>query len=254
VALRELVELFDFRRQDRKLPTARQVCADEIHRGTDSLGREWFVRWFDTTEARGLQSQRERQDLAHGQSWPPLRIRGGQAGRRWTLWRSTWPRPRASSSPPPYDGFDPPRRRHTYPAAKRTAASSSIRIHGRSSPNHPGRRRPRALHYSRVNPATRNDHIEEYECEPYCYAQNILRTSIRNSVWAGTLGVRHRSWMYQASTKYILAYANTSLRIDPASEGLEASPRGGASAARSTKSRSATRKASARGSFARGGR
>jgi cellobiose phosphorylase len=60
-------------------------------------------------------------------------------------------------------------------------------------------------YYSQINPAAKNDIIEEYECEPYVYAQNILSDEHpqfglgRNSWLTGTA-----SWMYQAGTGFIL--------------------------------------------------
>ncbi len=73
-------------------------------------------------------------------------------------------------------------------------------------------------YYTRINPAAKNDSIDEYECEPYCYAQNILSNEHpnfglgRNSWLSGT-----SSWVYQASTKYILGIRceHEGLRIDP---------------------------------------
>ena len=69
-----------------------------------------------------------------------------------------------------------------------------------------------------MNPATKNDKIEIYECEPYCYAQNILSNEhpqfglARNSWLTGTA-----SWAYQAATEYILGIKSTynGLKIDP---------------------------------------
>lgn len=73
-------------------------------------------------------------------------------------------------------------------------------------------------YYNQINPAAKNDLIDEYECEPYVYAQNILGDEhpqfglARNSWLSGTA-----SWMYQAGTKYILGIRPTynGLEIDP---------------------------------------
>ncbi|MBB6481382.1 GH36-type glycosyl hydrolase domain-containing protein [Spirochaeta isovalerica] len=73
-------------------------------------------------------------------------------------------------------------------------------------------------YYSQINPAAKNEIIEEYEVEPYCYAQNILGDEHpqfglgRNSWLSGTA-----SWMYQAGTKYILG-------IKPELNGLSVNP------------------------------
>jgi cellobiose phosphorylase len=73
-------------------------------------------------------------------------------------------------------------------------------------------------YYNQINPSIKNNFIEEYECEPYCYAQNILGDEhpqfglARNSWLSGTA-----SWVYQAGTKYILGIMPTfkGLHIDP---------------------------------------
>ena len=73
-------------------------------------------------------------------------------------------------------------------------------------------------YYDQINPASKNDIIDKYECEPYCYPQNILGDEhpqfglARNSWLSGT-----SSWTYQAATKYILG-------IKPKHEGLEINP------------------------------
>ena len=74
-------------------------------------------------------------------------------------------------------------------------------------------------YYNQINPASKNDIIDRYECEPYCYAQNILGDEhpqfglARNSWLSGT-----SSWTYQAATKYILGIRpqHNGLKIDPA--------------------------------------
>ena len=73
-------------------------------------------------------------------------------------------------------------------------------------------------YYLQINPAAKNDIIDEYELEPYCYAQNILGDEhpqfglARNSWLSGTA-----SWVYQAATKYILGIIPTynGLKIEP---------------------------------------
>ena len=73
-------------------------------------------------------------------------------------------------------------------------------------------------YYQQINPSNKNDQIEEYECEPYVYAQNILANEhpqfglARNSWLTGTA-----SWVYQAAVKYILGIrpSHHGLVIDP---------------------------------------
>lgn len=60
-------------------------------------------------------------------------------------------------------------------------------------------------YYCQINPAKRNDDIDLFEVEPYCYPQNILGDEHpqfglgRNSWLSGTA-----SWTYQAATRFIL--------------------------------------------------
>jgi cellobiose phosphorylase len=73
-------------------------------------------------------------------------------------------------------------------------------------------------YYSQINPAKRNDDIDLFEVEPYCYPQNILGDEHpqfglgRNSWLSGTA-----SWTYQAAVKYILGVRPThqGLLLDP---------------------------------------
>jgi cellobiose phosphorylase len=73
-------------------------------------------------------------------------------------------------------------------------------------------------YYRQINPASKNDRIDEFEVEPYVYPQNILSDEHpqfglgRNSWLSGT-----SSWMYQAGTQYILGVraTYTGLLIDP---------------------------------------
>ena len=73
-------------------------------------------------------------------------------------------------------------------------------------------------YYNQINPAAKSDVIDVYECEPYVYAQNILRNEhalfglARNGWLSGTA-----SWCYQAGIKHILG-------VQPAYDGLLVDP------------------------------
>ncbi len=73
-------------------------------------------------------------------------------------------------------------------------------------------------YFTQINPAKRNEDIDLFEVEPYCYPQNILGDEHpqfglgRNSWLSGT-----SSWTYQAATQYILG-------IRPGHDGLKISP------------------------------
>ena len=73
-------------------------------------------------------------------------------------------------------------------------------------------------YYRQINPASSNDQIERFECEPWVYPQNILGDEhpqfglARNSWLSGTA-----SWVYQAAVKHILGVrpVHAGLQIDP---------------------------------------
>jgi cellobiose phosphorylase len=73
-------------------------------------------------------------------------------------------------------------------------------------------------YYQQINPATKNDSIDTFECEPYAYPQNILGDEHpqfglgRNSWLSGTA-----AWTYTAATKFILGLmpVHAGLRISP---------------------------------------
>lgn len=73
-------------------------------------------------------------------------------------------------------------------------------------------------YFCQINPAARNEDIDLFEVEPYCFPQNILGDEHpqfglgRNSWLSGT-----SSWTYQAATQYILG-------VKPGHEGLEITP------------------------------
>ncbi|MFC1468076.1 GH36-type glycosyl hydrolase domain-containing protein [Verrucomicrobiota bacterium] len=73
-------------------------------------------------------------------------------------------------------------------------------------------------YYSQINPAAQNDRIDEFECDPYCYPQNVLGDEhpqfglARNHWLSGT-----SSWTYQAATKHIMG-------VNPQHNGLEINP------------------------------
>lgn len=73
-------------------------------------------------------------------------------------------------------------------------------------------------YYQQINPASKNDDIDTFESEPYCYPQNILgdehkKFGLGRNAWlSGTA-----SWTYVAGTQWILGVRPEvdGLRIDP---------------------------------------
>lgn len=73
-------------------------------------------------------------------------------------------------------------------------------------------------YYNQINPAAKNEILDEFESEPYCYPQNILGDEHpqfglgRNAWLSGT-----SSWTYQAATQYICGVRTSfdGLVVDP---------------------------------------
>jgi cellobiose phosphorylase len=124
-------------------------------------------------------------------------------------------------STPGYDGFDPTKGGvTTYPPGAKE--NGGIFLHTNPwviiAETLVGNGDRAYEYYRQMNPAAKNDNIDEFECEPYVYPQNILGDEHpqfglgRNSWLTGTA-----SWAYQAATQYILGIRPTygGLEIDP---------------------------------------
>ena len=177
----------------------------------------WFIRYFDKDgNALGTRKAKHCQIYANGQSWPV--ISGFAEGDRAALALESLNEKLNTSKgiklcTPGYEGWDenvggitsyPPGAKencgiflHTNPwvMIAETIVGNGDRAYE---------------YYSQVNPVAKNDCIDEFECEPYVYPQNILSDEhpqfglARNSWLSGTA-----SWAYQAGTKYILGIQPT---------------------------------------------
>jgi cellobiose phosphorylase len=185
----------------------------------------WYVRYFDADGTPlGSRTNREGQIYVNSQSWAVLsgfapRERAEQA------LQAVHDRLNTASgiklSTPGFNGFDPDRGGvTTYPPGAKE--NGGIFLHTNPwviiAETQLGHGDRAYQYYCQVNPALRNERIEEFECEPYVYPQNILGDEHpqfglgRNSWLSGTA-----SWMYQAATQYILGLRPEydGLRIDP---------------------------------------
>lgn len=187
---------------------------------------DWFVRYFqpDGTPIGSVKNEYGKIWL-NGQSWAVLSGFGDTDGKGRKAMDAVKKHLATEKgiklSWPGYNGFDPQKGGvTTYPPGAKENAGIFL---------HPN---PWAIiaetllgdgdqafdYYSRINPAAKNAIADEYECEPYCYAQNILADEHpdfglgRNSWLSGT-----SSWMYQAGVKYILGIRpeHGGLLIDP---------------------------------------
>ena len=186
---------------------------------------EWYVRYFDYDgKAIGSKTNEKGQIYLNGQSWPvlsgfatPERAQQALASVNKLLNTSKG----IKISYPGYNGFDPNKGGITTyaPGAKE---NGGIFLHTNPwvmiAETKVGNGDRAFEYYNQINPAAKNDIIDEFECEPYVYPQNILGNEHpqfglgRNSWLSGT-----SSWTYQAATKFILGVRPEyqSLTVDP---------------------------------------
>jgi cellobiose phosphorylase len=225
-ALREMMTLFEHLGDDADAHEC-HVAYEEMKSRVESVAwdGEWYVRYFnDEGNPLGSSKNTSGPISLNAQSWPVISgFASPERGRR--AMDSAYERLNTKYgirlSTPGFDGFDPKYGGvTTYPPGAKE--NSGIFLH----PN------PWAMiaetilgngdrayeYYAQINPVTKNEMIEVYECEPYVYAQNILGEEhpqfglARNSWLTGTA-----SWCYQAATQWILGIRPEydGLRIDP---------------------------------------
>jgi len=185
----------------------------------------WYVQYFDCDGMPlGSHNNPTGQIYAYGQAWAV--ISGFATGdRAVTALESVYERLNTSKgiklSTPGFNGFDPTiGGMSTYPPGAKENGGIFLHINPwvMVAETLVGNGDRAFRYYDQINPAAKNDHVEEYECEPYVYAQNILADEhpqfglARNSWLSGTA-----SWAYQAATQYILGIMPTyaGLKVDP---------------------------------------
>ena len=186
---------------------------------------EWYIRYFDVDGTPlGSRANEHGQIYTNGQSWPviagyatPERARQAMDSVNRLLNTSSG----IKLSTPGFNGFDPNRGGiTTYPPGAKE--NGGIFLHANPwviiAETMLGNGDRAYEYYNQINPAAKNDKLDEYECEPYVYPQNILGDEhplfglARNSWLSGTA-----SWAYQAATRYILG-------VRPAYQGLVVDP------------------------------
>ena len=186
---------------------------------------EWYIRYFDWDGTPlGSRTNDKGQIYINGQSWPVISgfATPERARRALDSLRARLNTPSGIKiSAPGFNGFDPKRGGiTTYPPGAKE--NGGIFLHTNPwvmiAETLMGDGDRAFEYYNQINPAAKNDRIDEYECEPYVYAQNILGDEhpqfglARNSWLSGTA-----SWTYQAGTQYILGIRPTfdGLMVDP---------------------------------------
>jgi cellobiose phosphorylase len=186
---------------------------------------DWYIRYFDSNGTPiGSRSNDAGQIFTNAQSWSVL---SGFApfDRAVKALDAVYERLNTSKgiklSTPGYDGYDSAKGGiTTYPPGAKE--NGGIFLHANPwvimAEATLGRGDRAYEYYNQVNPAAKNDEIDQFECEPYVYPQNILGDEhpqfglARNSWLTGTA-----SWMYQAGIQYILGVRSDfgGLLIDP---------------------------------------
>jgi cellobiose phosphorylase len=186
---------------------------------------EWYVRYFDADGSPiGSHTNTEGQIYANGQSWPVISGFAPPDRAKTALdavYRRLNTRDGIKLSMPGYNGFDPAKGGiTTYPPGAKE--NGGIFLHSNPwviiAETMVGNGDRAFEYYDQINPVAKNDKIDEFECEPYVYPQNILGDEhpqfglARNSWLTGTA-----SWAYQAATQYILG-------VRPTYDGLQINP------------------------------
>ncbi|MBC7249468.1 MAG: glycosyl transferase [Anaerolineae bacterium] len=225
-ALLEMIELSQHLGDEESAARYRQYYETMKQRVNEhAWDGEWYVRYFDA-DGTPLGSHRNAhgQIYTNGQSWPvisgfapPDRARAALDA----VYRRLNTPKGIKLSTPGYNGFDPAKGGiTTYPPGAKE--NGGIFLHTNPwviiAETMLGNGERAWEYYSQINPVAKNDQIDEYECEPYVFPQNILGDEhpqfglARNSWLTGTA-----SWAYQAATRYILGIrpAYDGLLIDP---------------------------------------
>ncbi len=186
---------------------------------------DWYLRYFDHKgRPMGSAQNDHGQIYTNAQSWAVLS--GFATGKRAhqaldAVYRRLNTSKGIKLSTPGFNGYDPEKGGvTTYPPGAKE--NGGIFLHANPwvmiAETILGRGDRAYQYYRQINPAAKNDQIDEFECEPYVYPQNILGNEhpqfglARNAWLTGTA-----SWTYQAGLQYILGVRPEydGLRMDP---------------------------------------
>jgi cellobiose phosphorylase len=225
-ALIELIDLCLFR-QDTEQAARLQADYDAMGERVRQAAWDgnWFVSYFDHDGTPlGSHKNEYGQIFAYGQAWPVLSGFATPEQARSALdavYQRLNTRNGIRLSAPGFARFDPEKGGvTTYPPGAKENGGIFLHVNPWViiAETMIGNGKRAYEYYAQTNPAAKNDSIDEFECEPYVYPQNVLADEhpqfglARNSWLSGTA-----SWMYQAATQYILGIRPTyhGLLIDP---------------------------------------
>jgi cellobiose phosphorylase len=186
---------------------------------------DWYLRYFDADGTPlGSKTNTHVKIYANGQSWallsgfaPPDRAQRALD----SVYNHLNTPHGIKLSTPGFDGYDTDKGGvTTYPPG--TKENSGIFLHTNPwvmiAETMLGNGDRAFQYYAQINPAAKNESIDQFECEPYVYPQNVLADEhpqfglARNSWLTGTA-----AWVYHAAIKYILGIrpTYTGLLVDP---------------------------------------
>ncbi|MGL1893157.1 MAG: glycosyl transferase [Spirochaetaceae bacterium] len=212
-ALNELIELLEFTGDNKTVKIYKNYFADNQKAVNDVMwDGDWYVRYFDQNGAPiGSKKNEYGSIFTNAQSWT---VMSGVATdeRAKVALDSVYDKLNTKNgiklSWPGYNGYQEDLGGvSTYPPGAKE--NGGIFLHSNPwvmiAETMMGNGDRAFEYHNQINPITKNDKIDEFECEPYVYPQNILGDEHeqfglgRNSWLSGTA-----SWCYQAATKYIL--------------------------------------------------
>lgn len=225
-ALVEMIDICDFIKNT-EYKAKLQSYYDEMKRKVNehAWDGDWYVRYFKKNGDKiGSKENDHGQIYTNGQSWPV--ISGFAEGERMeTALNSVESKLNTDFgiklSSPGYNGFDPELGGvSTYPPGAKE--NGGIFLHSNPwvmiAETIAGNGDRAFKYYNQINPASKNDQLDTYESEPYCYPQNVLGDEhplfgmARNAWLSGT-----SSWTFVAGTQYIVG-------VRPAMDGLIVDP------------------------------
>lgn len=226
VALTDMIELME-KLGDTKTKTKYEGYYAEMKKVLNEVAwdGEWYVRYYDQNgNPIGSKINEQGKIYTNAQSWAVFSgfaegDRALQALDSINTHLNTANGIKLST--PGYNGFDPEKGGvTTYPPGAKE--NGGIFLHSNPwvmiAETKLGRGEKAFQYYNQINPASKNDKIDEFEVAPYNYPQNILGDEHaqfglgRNSWLSGT-----SSWTYQAATKYIIG-------VRPSYKGLIVDP------------------------------
>ncbi len=226
LALKEMSELLEHQGDYAAVESYRTDYAVMKKAFNDAMwDGEWFIRYLNFDGAPiGSKQNTEGQIWTNGQSWPVISGFADTERAQKALdsvERLLNTKHGIKLSAPGYNGYDPAKGGvTTYPPGAKE--NGGIFLHANPwvmiAETLLGNGDRAYQYYDQINPASKNEIIDVFECEPYAYPQNILGDEHaqfglgRNSWLSGTA-----AWTYTAATKFILG-------VMPTHKGLKVSP------------------------------